>query len=133
MLEHYGKFFSLRDAITDTATKFDAKESTVRVDWSRRDHWLKKLCGLDKNAAVIDQFIIDIMRILKDIELSERSEKNPSVRFAYKKLGLEGRFRLIDVLRELEFDTSIRGRIERLEEAAQEQGHSLYTSRSAMH
>ena len=43
LLNNYGKFFDLKAAITATARKYDCKESTLYVDWSRRDRWLKNL------------------------------------------------------------------------------------------
>ena len=92
----------------------------------------ESLC-FDRNDTVIRQFILDLMRIMKDLEVFRYKADNDNARLGALRLSVDMRFRLIDLLRQLEFDTEIKERIERLEEAAQQRGKSLYSSRSVIH
>ena len=117
MLNHYGKFFSLKDAVTDTAQKFGVKTSILYVDWNRRSSWLKQILSLKDNSDLIRQLLLEVFRVLREIEKFGSVADNDNCRLGAHKLRLNGLFKLIDLFRSYD-NEALKERIEKLEKKA---------------
>jgi len=101
MLNHYGKFFSLRDAVTDTAQKFGVKESTLYMDWHRRARWIRVVGGFKDRTAAIDLLIQKQFGLLKDLEILKFQADNDNAKIGAARTQAEITSSLIQLLREL--------------------------------
>ena len=101
MLNHYGKFFSLKDAVTDTAQKFGVKTSTLYVDWNRRGKWIKTVSGLKDRTSTIDFLIQRQFQLLKDLEVLKYEADNDNAKVGALRTQANVSFNLIRLLREL--------------------------------
>ena len=113
MISDYVKTWSLKETVKINSKKYNVSEEALRMDWSRRKSWPKKVFeNLDEVSC--EFYVLAVHNTLNQIEKELSQTSNPSCRVGLLKTKVQILFKLIEIKKSLS-DQALLRRIERME------------------
>ena len=111
--------WSLKSAAEAVSKRFNVSKETLRVDWHRRNKWLKEVLDHVSSPILSEFYLMGIHRTLQQIEEELTQNTNPNCRVGLLKTKAEILFKLIEIQKSIEYQEVLMKRIENMEKKLQ--------------